>query len=181
MKRKSTRRLTMDLKYHLTEDDYINFNMFHIKNSESIMGALKKQRLFTPIFYLAFSFIFSKILAIPFLFSFVPFFILSVLWVLFYEKYFFGRVIRQTKKMIKEGKNTSLLGDHHMVLTDEGIVDSTSFGETKVTWSGINEFKQDDRYFFLYNSAMSAYILPKRELKNVTEIESYLKAKISAE
>jgi hypothetical protein len=169
----------MEIKYHLTEADYIQFNMFHIKNSEAIMGALKKQRFYTPIFYIAFAFIFSKILAIPFLFAFVPFFVLSLLWVLFYEKYFFWRVIRQTKKMIKEGKNTSILGEHQMLLTEEGIVDKTSSGETKVIWSGINELKENENYFYLYNSALSAYILPKQQIQNLDEISSYLKTKLT--
>jgi hypothetical protein len=169
----------MEIKYHLTEADYIQFNMFHIKNSEAMMGAVKKQRFYTPIFYIACSFLFSKILAIPFLYAFVPFFILSLLWVVFYEKYFFWRVIKQTRKMIKEGKNTSILGDHQMVLSEEGIVDKTINGETKVNWSGINELKEDENYFFLYNSAISSYIVPKKQLNNVEEMSSYLKAKLT--
>ena len=40
--------------------------------------------------------------------------------------------------MIKEGKSDGLLGEDYMVLSEDGIIDSTSNGETKVTWSGIN-------------------------------------------
>jgi hypothetical protein len=169
----------MDLKYQLTEEDYINFNLFHMKNSETIMKSVRNQRIFTPVFYLLFSVVFSFLLDIPFLVSFTPFFILSVLWVLFYPKYLFGRAIRHTKKLVKEGRNESILGEHHMVLNDEGIVDKTSKGETKVTWSGINELKENDQYIYLYNSALSSYILPKREFENVEEIRQYLNKKIT--
>jgi hypothetical protein len=168
----------MDLKYKLTEEDYINFNLFHMKNSETIMKSVRNQRIFTPVFYLLFSVVFSFLLDIPFLVSFTPFFILSVLWVLFYPKYLFGRAIRHTKKLVKEGRNESILGEHYMVLNDEGIVDKTSKGETKVTWSGINELKENDQYIYLYNSALSGYILPKREFENVEEIRQYLKNKL---
>jgi hypothetical protein len=169
----------MDLKYQLTEEDYINFNLFHMKNSETIMKSVRNQRIFTPVFYLVFSVVFSFLLDIPFLVSFTPFFILSVLWVLFYPKYLFGRAIRHTKKLVKEGRNENILGEHHMVLSDEGIVDKTSKGETKVTWSGINELKENDQYIYLYNSAVSGYILPKREFENVEEIRRYINTKLT--
>jgi hypothetical protein len=169
----------MDLKYQLTEEDYINFNLFHMKNSETIMKSVRNQRIFTPVFYLVFSVVFSFLLDIPFLVSFTPFFILSVLWVLFYPKYLFGRAIRHTKKLVKEGRNENILGEHHMVLSDEGIVDKTSKGETRVTWSGINELKENDQYIYLYNSAVSGYILPKREFENVEEIRRYINTKLT--
>jgi hypothetical protein len=170
----------MDLKYNLTEEDYINFNLYHMKNSETIMKSVRNQRIFTPVFYLLFSVVFSMLMDIPFLVSFTPFFILSILWVLFYPKYLFGRAIRHTKKLIKEGRNESILGQHQMVLNDEGIVDKTTKGETKVSWSGINELKENDQYFYLYNSALSGYILPKREFENVEEIRNYLNTKITS-
>jgi hypothetical protein len=168
----------MDLKYNLTEEDYINFNLFHMKNSPTIMKSVRNQRIFTPVFYLLFSVVFSYMMDIPFLVSFIPFLILSILWVLFYPKYLFGRAVRHTKRLIKEGRNESLLGEHHMVMNDEGIVDSNAKGVTKVAWSGINDLKENDQYIFLYNSAVSGYILPKREFKNVEEIRIYLKTKI---
>ncbi|CAG9610398.1 YcxB family protein [Pseudoneobacillus rhizosphaerae] len=169
----------MDLKYNLTEEDYINFNLFHMKSSPTIMKSVRNQRIFTPVFYLLFSVVFSMMMDIPFLVSFTPFFILSILWVLFYPKYLFGRAIRHTKKLIKEGRNENILGQHQMVLNDEGIVDKTTKGETKVAWSGINELKENDQYFYLYNSALSGYILPKREFENIEEIRNYLNAKMA--
>ncbi|MGG3806357.1 YcxB family protein [Metabacillus fastidiosus] len=64
-----------------------------------------------------------------------------------------------------------------MIMTEEEIVDSTANSETKVTWSGIEMFKEDDDYFYLYNSSVSAYILPKRALKDVEEIKNYIQSK----
>ena len=168
----------MEIKYHLTEEDYINFNMFHIKNSKTAMRSLTIQRFIGPIIFIISSYVFSKIGDVSFLGLFITFLILSILWVLFYPKYFYNHVIRHVKKMIKEGKNDGLLGEHHMVMTEDGIVDSTANGETKVNWSGIQQAKENDDYFYLYNSSVSAYILPKRELHNLDEISSFLKSKI---
>ncbi|MFO1446306.1 YcxB family protein [Bacillus sp. Bva_UNVM-123] len=168
----------MEIKYHLTEEDYINFNMFHIRNSKTAMRSLTIQRFIGPIIFIISSYVFSKIGDVPFLGLFITFLILSILWVIFYPKYFYSHIIRHVKKMIKEGKNDGLLGEHHMMMTEDGIVDSTTNGETKVNWSGIQQVKENEDYFYLYNSSVSAYILPKRELHNLDEINSFLKSKI---
>lgn len=169
----------MQINYSLTEEDYLNFNMFHIKNSKTAINAMKKQRFLPPILFLILSFVFSAAGDVSFLGMFITFFLISILWVIFYPKYFYSYVIRNTKKMVKEGKNGDLLGNHTMMMTKEGIVDSTSIGETKVNWSGMMNFKEDNDYFYLYNSSISAYIIPKRELKDIEKIRNYLKSKVT--
>ena len=127
----------MEIRYSLTEEDYLNFNMFHIKNSKTAKRALNMQRFLTPILFIVASFVLSKVGNISFLGLFIAFLIVSILWIIFYPRYFYSYVIRNTKKMIKEGKNDGLLGEHCMIFSEEGIVDSTTTSETKVTWSGI--------------------------------------------
>lgn len=169
----------MEIKYNLTEEDYVNFNLFHFKNSESASKSLNMQRYSIPFIYLIVAYVFSNLADIPFLYAFIPFLIAGILWVLFYPKYFQKRIRSQTKKMIKEGKNEGLLGEHSMLLTEDGIVDTNSNGETKVNWSGIIKMKEDQSNLYLYNSSVSAYILPKRELKNLNEVRAYFEAKLT--
>ena len=168
----------MEIRYSLTEEDYLNFNMFHVKNSKTVKRALNMQRFLTPILFIVASFILSKVGNISFLGLFITFLVVGILWIIFYPRYFYSYVIRNTKKMIKEGKNDGLLGEHHMILSEEGIVDSTSNGETKVTWVGIQTLSEDKFNIYLYNSSVSAYILPKKELDDLEEIKTYLKSKL---
>lgn len=65
-----------------------------------------------------------------------------------------------------------------MTLSEEGIVDTTPKKETKVTWSGIQMIKEDEHSIYLYNSSVSAYILPKKDLHNVEETKALIQAKI---
>ena len=168
----------MEIDYHLTEEDYLNFNMFHVKNSKAVRETLNMQRFLTPIIFIIASFVLPKVGSISFLGVFITFLVVSILWVIFYPRYFYSYVIRGTKKMMKEGKNDGLLGKHHMILSEYGIIDSTSNGETKVTWSGIKTLSEDKQNIYLYNSSVSAYILPKRELDDVEEIKTYLNSKV---
>lgn len=80
--------------------------------------------------------------------------------------------------MIKEGKNEGLIGEHKLTTTEEGITDANSTGETKVNWSGIKRMKEDSNYLYIYSTSVSAYILPKRDLKDVEQIREYLKSRI---
>ncbi|MEH7178280.1 YcxB family protein [Neobacillus vireti] len=169
----------MKIIYNLTEEDYLNFNLFHIKNSESASKSFNIQRYSIPIIYLIVAYVFSNLADIPFLYAFIPFLIMGIFWVLFYPKYFQNRIKSQTKKMIREGKNEGLLGEHTMLLTEDGIIDTNSNGETKVNWSGVVKMMEDNSNLYLYNSSVSAYIIPKRELKELEEVRAFFEAKLS--
>ena len=143
----------MEIYYNLTEEDYINFNLYHIKNSKTGKRALALQRFLSPLFFIIISYVYSLISDMPFLPLFSLFYYEYSMGY-FLSEYFYSLIARNAKKMIKEGKNDGLLGDHQLKLTEEGLVDTSSNRETKVTWSGITSFKEDDGYFFLYNSSV---------------------------
>ena len=114
----------------------------------------------------------------PFIPLFITFLVTSILWVIFYPKYFYGLIARNTKKMIKEGKNDGLIGNHQLKLTEEGLVDTSLNKETKVTWLGITSFQEDEGYFYLYNSSVSSFILPKREIDDVDQMRQYIQTNL---
>jgi hypothetical protein len=65
-----------------------------------------------------------------------------------------------------------------MILSEDGIVDSNPNGEAKVNWSGIIKLQEDESNLYIYNSAVSAYIIPKRELNVVEDVREYIKSKL---
>lgn len=168
----------MEINYKLTEEDYLKFNLFHIKNSKTAIKALNMQRFLPPIFFIISAYIFTTVMNASFPVMLITFLIISILWIIFYPKYFYNYVIRNTKKMIREGKNDGLLGEHHLIMTEEGIEDSTTYGETRVSWSGLKNFEEDNYNFYLYNSSLSAYVIPKREVSNVEVMKNYLNSHI---
>lgn len=170
----------MQIKYHLTEEDYINFNLFHMKNSKTAMKALKVQRFLIPIVYMVVAYVFASVLDGSYILSFSIFGIMGILWIIFYPKYHYNFVLRQVRKMITEGKNEGLLGDHLMTISEEGVHDENPKGETKVSWSGIQDLKENEHYLYLYNSAVSAYILPKREVRDIEELRTVLNTKVES-
>ena len=169
----------MEIHYNLTEKDYINFNLYHVKNSKTGKRALTWHRFLSPFFFAVAAYLYSVITSTPLLPRLVLFLAMSILFTLFYPKYFYSLIARNAKKMINEGKNEGLLGDHQLKMTEEGIVDTSAERETKVTWSGITSFKEDEGYFYLYNSSVSAYILPKRAIEHEVEVRNYIHTRLN--
>lgn len=168
----------MKLNYELGEDDFLAFNMSHMQHSETVKKAINLQRYLTPILFMMIAFLFAKLSDSSLIFALIVFGSLGVLWVAFYPKYFYRYTRRQTMKMLQEGKNDGLLGHQQMLLSEEGFIYLTSNGENHIKWTGIKKIIEDDLYFYLYNSAVSAVILPKRAVENVDVLKKYFKSNL---
>ncbi len=168
----------MEINYKLTEEDYLKFNLFHIKNSKTAIKALNMQRYLPPICFIIAAFISTTVMNASLPVMLIIFLTISILWIIFYPKYFYNYVIRNTKKMLREGTSDGLLGEHHLIMTEEGIEDSTTYGDSRVRWSGFINFEEDSYNFYLYNSSVSAYVIPKREIRNVEGMKDYLNSHI---
>ncbi|MEL1135431.1 YcxB family protein [Desulfitobacterium sp. THU1] len=164
----------MEITYYLSEEDYLKFNLFHIKNSEPAKQALKKQRFLGPAIFMTFAAFLSIVGSRPYQEVMIMFTLLSVLWFIYYPKYFYRYITRNSKTLLKAGNNDDLFGEHHMVLAEEGIIDTTAQGETKLNWAGIQAINQDEDNLYLYNSSISAYILPKRDIDDPKELKRML-------
>lgn len=169
----------MELKYSITEEDYIRFNLFHIKNSTTSMRTLKIQQILIPILYIAVAFVLAGLTEGSLVVWLSIFLVMGILWFIFYPKYFYSHILRQVRKMLKEGKSEGLLGEHLLVLSDEGILETTSKGEMKANWVSLEKFTEDEHSFYLYNTALSACIIPKRELEDVKVLRTYIQSRVT--
>ncbi|PID20476.1 hypothetical protein CSV61_14500 [Sporosarcina sp. P3] len=168
----------MEIHYDLTEQDVVAFNLYHVKNSKVGKNSLQWQRYISPLIFLLFAYfltVFTDMAKGP---LFATFGLTSILWVIFYPKYFYYHITRQVSKMLKGGKNEGLVGEHSMKMNKVGIVDQTSVGETKVQWSGVKQLIEDADYFYIYTSTVSAYIIPKRDIYSVDGLKSYIQQRI---
>lgn len=168
----------MELNYKLTEEDYIDFNVFHAKNSKAVQKQVTIQRLMVPVIYLALAILASVLLDLQFLVIFIPVLIVNILWFIFYPAYFYRLIKRNSTKMMREGKNDGALGPHTMIFTEDGLREISPKGELTVSWSGIENLGEGDAGFYLYNSGMSALIIPKKELGNSEAVSRFLDGKI---
>ena len=70
----------MKLEFNITEEDYINFNIYHMNMSKTYRRTIFKQRYIVPIIFLIAPFLFVKISKIPFLYWMVVYGVLYIIW-----------------------------------------------------------------------------------------------------
>lgn len=164
----------MELKFELLEEDYINFNIDHANKSPSLKRNVTFIRILGPVTFLIAPFIVIKFSEIPLWYWMTLFGITSIIWIVFYPRYFDWEMRRRIKKMLKEGKNESLFKERKISLTDEAIIETSSSSQSSTIWSKIDRIEETDRYIYIYNSSISAYIIPKRVFKNNKEKTNFL-------
>lgn len=66
------------------------------------------------------------------------------------------------RRLFEEGKNRALFGHHHIRLLDDRLEVSTEFSRGEVKWEGVERVEQDEKYVFIYVSALNAYVINKK-------------------
>lgn len=169
------------ITYSLDEEAYLDFNVYHIKNSKTAKKSMTIQRFLGPVLFLIVPFIFADLINVSLVGLFITFFAISIFWVMVYPAYYLRLVRNGVRKMIKEGKNDGAFGERTLFFNEEGIHETGPAGESKVYWRGIEGMGEDETNFYLYVSAVSAFIIPKRNLEDSQGIKRFLEEKIVLE
>lgn len=164
--------------YELTEQQFVEFNLYHAKHSTAVQRSLINQRFVVPIVYLVLPFIMAPIFDLSWWALMIPFVLFAVLWILAFPAYFYWNIKRVSRKMVNEGRNEGLLGPRELFIDSEGVREVTANGEAHVRWSGIEKCGQDERNVYLYNGAMSALIVPKHAVSDWEALVSLLGEKV---
>ena len=169
-----------EFSYELKEQQYVAFNLYHSKHSQTVKRSLAIQRFVVPIVYLMMPFVMGPIFDWSIWGLMIPFVMFAILWIVFFPPYFYWNIKRISRKMIREGKNEGLLGVHKLLIDSQGIREVTKNGEAQVHWSGIEKYGEDADNLYLYNSAMSALIVPKQAVPELDLLLELLAEKVSA-
>ena len=163
----------MELEYELTLDDYVTFNKYHIRHSPSCrrsyrwnLVVLIALGLLLIVLYGAFfgtpvGTVLSCIIYVP---------LGWLLWRLSYRV----TVARRLQRALREGENRDLAGTHVLVIHDEGITTTGQMGETKLKWAVVEKTVEDKEHVYIYVSAVSALVIPKRAFQDEQHMRAFL-------
>ena len=99
-------------------------------------------------------------------------------WLL--TRWLMHRFINKLLSELKRDKGQ--LGRHKVLLDENGVVESTTVGETRTSWAGIDRLEQNRDYIFIYTQPHAAHIIPKRAFDNPHEARAFYElAKLSIE
>lgn len=103
----------------------------------------------------------------------------AVLWIIFFPKRLIKRSLRNSKRMIEREDNSGILGNHKIIITNEGIEHIISGAEAKMKWSSFNNIEESVNHYFLYSSSVSALVIPKDKIDDIDEFDKMLRSNIS--
>ena len=157
----------MTASFTLELDDWLNFNMYHLRNSPSARRIRNGMWIGVPIGFFFFAFvlgILSSGTSNRFLYA-VVFAAAGFLRLAFYRQYYNWGMRRRVRKFLDEGDNEGLLGPQEVILSPNSIVARNDETEGKSSWKNVKKVVVTDDYVFVYVSSMSAFILPRRSFK----------------
>lgn len=99
-------------------------------------------------------------------------FISSILGVLGYklaDKLAESRIEKVAMEILTSGKTQDLIGPMSVELGDGVFIWRTTNSETKIVKNGLGKLAQNNRYYFVFNSVVTGYVIPKRFFKNDEE------------
>jgi len=165
----------MQVIYGNTLEDLVALSLHHFENSRTGRRTVRMWQVLAPLLgalVIVLPRWSSDVLTISI--GLVIWVIYSVAWVLLIPVFFRVLLRRNATKLHKEGQNRGRLGRHTMTLTPDGIVDTTEFGEERHTWSVVEKIAEDENYVFIYMSATSAHVIPKRAFAHQAALDAFL-------
>ncbi|MCG6168814.1 YcxB family protein [Leptospira sp. FAT2] len=157
----------MKLSFPLNEQDIINFNVYHFRNSKFTQRRLLLLRWLIPIWAIAVFFFLNRehLDLISILWN-SPLFAIGILWFLFADKIYYWRLKNNVKNLLKEGRNNGMIGVQNLELTDDAILTENDSGSFRYSLEKIHRCEEGDGYLFLYVTSLSALIIPTNVFQN---------------
>jgi hypothetical protein len=161
----------MQVQYQLTLDDVIAFNQYHFSNSNNAQRGYWVNQAWGVFIALVLSYVWRgwhlqlRVMA---------FALISLLWMVGYHFYHRWWITHSARSLYGEGQNKGVLGNHIIALDADGVIEISDVGESRTSWDGIERIEENDKYFFLYTSAVMAHVIPKRAFLNEGESAEFL-------
>lgn len=115
-------------------------------------------------------FVTTKDPQIPFLARVIVAFLFALAWlVMFLALHFILGIVTVLTRNYQ-----GVLGQHTLILADDGLIERTDFNDTLHRWKGFYGIRQTRRYIYLYSTQVLYHTVPKGSFASVSEMDSFL-------
>lgn len=155
----------MELHYQLMEEDYIQFNLYHLANSPSQQKVFQISRfgfpllLAGPVYWVG-----TRVFQQPSIYWAIIALLYTIGWMVFFPKLNQQTVQKQLLKMSREGDNSFLYGEKRLRIENDTLTIEGEESTEVFSKSAVKEIKVYEDIIVLYISAVSAHIIPTRNL-----------------
>jgi len=149
----------MDIEYEISTDDLVAFHLHQNEHSLAFRGCRWGFQLIfglitaggSVIYFMVGDYLMASLWLVA-----------AVLLVALAPCVLRGSIKRQIVRLYRRGKHRGGMGTHRLSLTPEGMVDATEESESRVLWSDVAKMAATDEHLFIYTSAETAIVVPKR-------------------
>lgn len=158
------------LKYHLTEDEYFDYNYFTAWSAPEKKGYRIRYYLRVFLLYAAVAILFiigsrSRQMTT----DFIIFGVIAITYFLLVPWLIRKSIGRRVKDILRQPENQHVLGEAEVILMDTGIIDKDEASESKYSWEAIVRKAETPFCYYLYTNSHHAIVIPKRALRDVAE------------
>lgn len=159
--------IKIEIKFEITEDDYIKFNLYHIENSPSQKRTYNLLRYVVPLlFSIPIYAIGTSLFKQPSIYWIIIDMLFVLVWIITYPNQYKKLIRKQTKKILQEGDNSSFFGKKTMVVDDNNIKIFSEFTSETISKKSIKTIRVYDDMILIYISGFTAQIVPTRYLND---------------
>jgi hypothetical protein len=163
----------MTLTYSLSQDDYLNHQLFVASLSERVKMQRRRSRIMWSIGFLSLTWLFylndNHVLAYYFLAA-------SIFYIFFFQYYSRWYYKRHYKKFVNETYKNRFGKISNVIIDEEHIEDFDESGETKIPISQLENIYETTDYFFLKLKSGGHLIMPKKQIPNLDLVKDELNA-----
>jgi hypothetical protein len=163
----------INITFEFKKEDWMAFNLHHIYSSAQHQKIRKKAIRSFPVMAI-FVVLFYGIMNGDWL---IPPIICGVgvaFWFWWYPGFRDRKIVKGVAKFIEGGENKGFLGQHKVEISPKGVKLTTETTEEMIQWKGIDRMEIIDNYFFIYNSALTAVIIPAAAVEDPDGFEKYI-------
>lgn len=155
------------LKYHLTEEEYFDFNYYTGWAAPDKKVYRIRYALRFVFWYVVFAGLYLYMVWGFSASGFAIFGIMAVIYILLIPALIKRGIRQRVRSLLAQPENKHVLQESEVILMDTGIIDKDTASETKYTWEAIVRKAETPTSYYLYTNTHHAIVIPKRVLGNL--------------
>ena len=155
------------LKYHLTEEEYFDYNYYTAWSAPEKKGYRIWYYLRVFLLYAAVAvlFIISR-KSQQLLWDAIIFGIIALVYFIMVPWLIRKSIGRRIRDMLRQPENQHVLSESEVSIADAGITDKDEASESKYSWDAIVRKGETPLCYYLYTNSYHAIVIPKRAVRN---------------
>lgn len=157
----------MTVRFTPTAEEVLEFHKHFYETDPNHTRSRKRTVWLSAAFYVVIGLLIAAGNTIPSrkITAIVIFTVISLLWLLFSPRYIVHLYLKQAeKRMADQGNQAMYYAEREMTFGEDFIHAKTAEAEEKLQWSAIIRGDETNDAYYLFNSTITAFILPKRVL-----------------